>query len=155
MRSTRDTPLAFTLVELMVSIALIALAASIGAMGLASTGEAATFERDAAIALNADRSARALAAEHGPVRLEVAAGGARLALIPRAAESSSRAFDLASGNRIDLVESRAERPLDAVRYDSRGRCDDFYIRIRSGNRTRTWHIAGLTGWADLRELPIP
>lgn len=150
----RNTLRAFTLIELMASIALLALIASICAIGLASTGDAAATERAIAAVLDADRSARQIANESGPVRLTVTDGHTRLTLALVVEESGVQEIDLPPGILVDLLSSDAELPLQAVAYDGRGRCTDFRVRVRSGERMRALQIAGLTGWAEQLGSPI-
>lgn len=139
---------AFTLVEMLAVVVLLGLAASLGAVGLASADSHARFERAVAIALDADAQARLLARGGAPVRmvLEPDERGSDILIVK--SDSRVRELSLPHGVHVAWIDPESGALLSEIRYDTLGQSPEYLLRASDGDRTQVWRITGLTGWAE-------
>lgn len=150
-RWAQNTCGAFTLVELMAVVVLLALVSALGAVGLSNTGGRARLDTAAATLLYADRSARLLAQRHGSLELGLSRDGATLSITTAFDAARIRVYELPRGTRVELLGAHSAEPVQAIVLDARGRGDDYLARILLGERAESWSVAGLTGWVTRSE----
>lgn len=147
MRADASTGRGFTLLELMTVIALTAMIAGIGAVGLSSTTAAAKFDVAAAAVLEADSTARHIARRFGPTELRPTESGGAI-VITAGDDAPLRIVNLPRRVRVTFHETSGQEVTESVRFDARGRGPDYRVHVHAAGRSRAWWIAGLTGWAS-------
>ncbi len=136
---------AFTLIELLAVIVLIAMGAAVLGAGLARSSDASELRRAEGTIRDFDRRARLAATREHDVRLTIEAGEDQTTLRLIAADSSQLASaDLRSRLSISIDDA----PTDTVRYRSTGRSPDYRVTIENTARTAAFDVAGLTGWIE-------
>lgn len=147
---------AFTLIEAMLAISLIALAASLGAVGLASADRSARLDRAIAVALDADARARLLARGGESLRLGQTDVEGPPRLVIRAREESQWKAGVPKGIELAWIDPESGALLQGLIFDRSGACADYLLRARDEATSRLWRVNGLTGWAvQVREGPTP
>lgn len=130
---------AFSLLELLVVIALLSLTMAVGITGLAGADGRGRLLAAGAIVEDADRFARLLALSAGPVTLRAVTDPARVELC----EPGGRVLPLGLP---PGTEAMIEGGHEGVRFDRSGRCPDYRVRVRAGGRSVAWRVCGATGW---------
>lgn len=138
-------PRAFTLVECLAVVALMALAVATLAVGIAPAAGESRLREARSMVLDLDARARVLSGWGEPVVLAIAGGSVNVRVgtdpdpvLERALPASLEAALLAPESRDVLPE---------VRIDSRGRGADYILSLRLGARRTKTFVAGLTGYA--------
>lgn len=160
MRPTARWARGMTLVEVLVTIVLLGMLASIGTgalMGVASAGERA---RAVASVRRADAMARSLARAERPVELRIADDGGTLETwlsagdddeTPSAAEWRT---ELPARSRVSFHRANAGAELSTIRIDSTGRSDDVTYLVTMSTGEVALDVAGRTGQlVERREAP--
>ncbi|MBK7406247.1 MAG: type II secretion system protein [Phycisphaerales bacterium] len=138
-------PRAFTLVECLAVVALMALAVATLAVGIApATGESRLREARSMV-LDLDARARVLSGGGEPVVLAVAGGSVRVRVGTDPAPVLERGLPASVEAALLAPESRGVLP--EVCIDSRGRGADYVLSLRLGGRRTETLVAGLTGYA--------
>jgi prepilin-type N-terminal cleavage/methylation domain-containing protein len=149
-RSTtrRSYERAFTLLEVLAVIVLIAVATAAVATGFSGAVGMARLRQSAATMQDLDRKARLAAITEGAVRLLVDNSEPAQATVWRlgAHESLFRAT-FPPGVAVRLSDASGA-PLDGVWFDSRGRSLDYAVTCSLGSAGFGWTVAGLTGWTS-------
>jgi len=139
----RPVRLAFTLVECLAVVALMALVVGVLAVGLApSTAHARIREARSAI-LDLDARARVLAHGGEPAFLRIEAGRA---VVEQGGEPVL-ARDLPATLDVALCEPASRVAIPAVRFGTQGLGPDYVILLRSGDASSGTLVCGLTGYA--------
>lgn len=134
---------AFTLVECLAVVALMALVVGVLAVGLApSTAHARLRDARSAI-LDLDARARVLAHGGEPAFLRIEAGRA---VVEQGGESVL-ARDLPRSLNATLADPESRDMLPAVRFGTQGLGPDYVILLRSGDASSGTLVCGLTGYA--------
>lgn len=136
---------AFTLIESLAVVALLALAVSTLAVGIAPSAESARLREARSAVLDADARARVLA-QRGNVMLlalDENAVWARDATDPRAEPLVYRS--LPAG--VSVRGTTDGRPWAALRIGTDGRSEDYVLTVAAGGRASETVVAGLTGYA--------
>jgi type II secretory pathway pseudopilin PulG len=135
---------AVTLIETLLAVALIALAATFGAGSLATASATADHLAAAATMRDMDRLAR----------LHAVAGGA-VDLVLEGAELSIRRGPHALARRtlprhvaISMLTGDAGRFQTRLAIGSDGRGEDYRVIVGNGNDRVEWAVHGLTGWVS-------
>lgn len=143
MSERRPVRLAFTLVECLAVVALMALVVGVLAVGLApSTAHARIREARSAI-LDLDARARVLAHGGEPAFLRIEAGRA---VVEQGGEPVL-ARDLPATLDVALCEPASRVAIPAVRFGTQGLGPDYVILLRSGDASSGTLVCGLTGYA--------
>jgi len=132
---------AFTIIEVLLAIALVTLAASVGAGLLLGATAAASVARAEAAVVHADRVARVLARSSGPVDVRAEAG--LLTLKYSAGEATRLPFPRTVQVAFINVDGR---PVEEIIFGRDGRTSDYGIHITTGETTSVSRVSGLTGW---------
>ena len=130
MRESTTDGRAFTLIECLAVVALIALAASVVAVGLAPGAAEARLRDARSVVLDVDARARALAQRGGGVVLCIDEGRVVAALDDEARPIIAR--ELPDGVRATIVDPRSGRTLAGVRVDRCGESPDYVVTVRAG-----------------------
>ena len=135
---------AFTLIEVLAVVVLVATAAGVLGVSLARTDAAAEGRRAEGTLKDLDRRARLAATRDGPVRLTLTrtANRTTVRLVGASTTLAEATFRASAYLSIEDAET------DAVRYSSGGRSPDFRVRIEHAERTAGFDVAGLTGWVE-------
>ncbi len=136
--------LAFTFIELLSVVVLLALAASVGAVAVAGASDSARIRSAAAMLRGLDSRARLSAQTGGPVVIESSDDG-RIVSVRREHDVLSR-IKLPDGVRVCLADPEGVRVVHAVRIGSHGRCGDYGFVLRHGEIVSRWTVNGATGW---------
>lgn len=134
---------AFTLIECLAVVALLALAVATLAAGLAPSAAEARIRDAKSVVLDLDARARALAMQGEPVVLLASKG--RVTVRVGSATTSER--ELPRTIEVVLTEPGTGTPLDGVRIDTWGRSSDYAILLHSGDRRARTLVSGLSGYA--------
>lgn len=145
----------FTLIELIATLVLLTLVASLSIVILTPNSRDATIETTAAAVQRVDAQARLEALRVGPVRLGVnSAGDAITATYLEAVAGHARwdsTVEVPEPN--ELIEFRPlpddTEARSAIVIDGAGRSPDYRVTIGSAERWAVVEIAGLTGWAEV------
>jgi prepilin-type N-terminal cleavage/methylation domain-containing protein len=133
---------AFTLVEVLATVALLALVMSFAMIGLGGAiDEAAMLEAVAAMR-DLDARARTAAQSVGSVELHLDGGDAALRVMHTGEIVARR--ELAHGGLAGVSDSDGRR-LEQVRFDRSGRSADYMVEIAVASHARRLRVAGLTG----------
>jgi type II secretory pathway pseudopilin PulG len=136
---------AFTLLETLAVVVLLALAAATVGARLTGSNTLARVRATAAAAQEADARARLLAVSHGRVAIQVEPGsGDLIAVVDGERSATLRAP--AGMARFDLFHGTTGQPLSLVWIDSRGRSEDYSASCSLEGRVARWSVAGLSGW---------
>lgn len=138
---------AFTLIECLTVVVLLAVAMGTLAVGVAPSVEAAQIRDARSAVLDVDARARVLAQQGRVIVLSVKGGEvtARDEADPRQTPLLQRA--LPDGVAVTTLAATTKEPVAAVRIGADGRSDDYMLRIASGSRSGETVVAGLTGYA--------
>jgi prepilin-type N-terminal cleavage/methylation domain-containing protein len=141
---------AFTLLEVLTTVALLSLAASVALVGLSGLIDAQKRGDLGKLPLRVDGEARLLAVERGPCRL-VALDGPRPAIILRSSSTGEtlRRWSLPNGAIVGFA-AIAGSALPSVRFDGAGRTSSYVLRIRLADRLTRVRFQGDTGWATMQ-----
>ena len=134
---------AFTLIECLAVVALLALAVATLAAGLAPSAAEARIRDAKSAVLDLDARARALAMQGEPVVLLASEDR----VMVRVGNAAAFERELPRTIEVVLTEPGTGRPLDGVRIGTRGRSSDYAILLHSGDRRTRTLVSGLTGYA--------
>ncbi|MFG0259459.1 MAG: prepilin-type N-terminal cleavage/methylation domain-containing protein [Phycisphaerales bacterium JB041] len=144
---------AFTLLECMASVALIAMAAAAVAVRVSPSVNAARLDDTRSVLLLADARARSLAAggsaatlSCGQGRVTIRSDGGGFPVILRR---------LPDGVSVSLLAPETREDLRELRIDRLGQSADYVIAIRTDARRSETLVAGLTGYAFAPEVSRP
>ncbi len=146
MNTKRAVSRAFTLVECLAVVALMALAVGTVAVGVAPAADAARLREARSAVLAVDARARVLARQGEPVLLTIEGGVVRAVL---AGDDRHRVIlerQLAGITEASLRDPTTGHTLAAVRIDSAGQSDDFVLHLVASDRRSETLVAGLTGY---------
>jgi prepilin-type N-terminal cleavage/methylation domain-containing protein len=137
----------FTLIESLAVVALLALAVSTLAVGVAPSVGAARLRDARSAVLDADARARVLARQGRVVLLSADENAvwAHDAADPRETPLVRR--PLPEGVSVSIRGTPAGEPLGTLRIDADGRSDDYLLTVLAGDRASETVVAGLTGYA--------
>lgn len=139
---------AFTLVEVMLAIVLIALTASLGAVGLTNADRSARIDRTVASALDADAHGRLAArGEHG-VLLNHTQTATSHELVLQRGEDRMLELEIPHGIELTWIDPESGVRLSYLEFDRIGQSRDYLLRVSGGAHTQFWRISGQTGWAQ-------
>lgn len=136
---------AFTLLECMAAVVLLALTAATVAVRVAPSVESARRDDARSIVLDADARARLLAARGSATTLVIADGR----ILIRVGGDESPVVDrwLPDGVTASLLTPDSRQPVPELRIDRLGQSPDYILAVESaGGRSETL-VAGLTGYA--------
>ncbi len=133
----------FTLLESLLTVVLLSLAAGILSLAARGSADAAAFREARSILLDADARARAFARAGVPVDLVLDESGAIVSIV-RNGETIARR-EMRAGVIIRFESGGAAAP--SIRVDSRGRSRDYQVRVARGDLDQRWTMSGVTGWA--------
>jgi prepilin-type N-terminal cleavage/methylation domain-containing protein len=138
---------AFTLIESLAVVALLAIAVSTLAVGLAPSADLAAIRDARSAVLDADARARVLARQGRVVLLSADENAvwAHDAADPRETPLVRR--PLPEGVSVSIRGTPAGEPLKTLRIDADGRSGDYLLTVLAGNRASETVVAGLTGYA--------
>lgn len=137
---------AITLLETLFVAVLLALLAAAGAVALGGPSEEAALRAAVAEAADLDRRGRLLALAGERTELRIREDRAAL-LADGVAPGAGRTTP--EGVAATLLDA-TRRPLDAVVFDAAGRSRDYVLRLARGQRRAELHVAGATGWWEVR-----
>lgn len=136
---------AFSLIELLCAIMLLALAMGVLVWRACATDPGLRILEAASLLENADRFARSLGMSQGPCTLRCTDEGDLAVLLARGgAAIYERGLN---GAKLSLASNRME-PIRAVEYDALGRCRDYIVTITIDNQACAWRICGESGWSE-------
>ena len=143
---------AFTLIESLAVVALLAIAMSTLAVGVAPSVEAAKLRDARSAVLDTDARARVLARGGSVIRLTLGddAVWAHAAGDPQATPLVHRS--LPAGTAVSIRATASDQPRSGVRIGADGRSEDYVLAITAGGRVSETLVAGLTGYAFERRV---
>lgn len=138
----------FTLLELLAALTLASLVLGVVAVRLSASNEQARLTAAAGELRDLDRRARLYARSHGtasllPIREEGGRPGLALRAWPSGEGIARAVFD--EDVRVFL---RGEDSGGGLLFDRSGRCADYEVLLRAGDREARWRVSGTTGWID-------
>ncbi len=133
---------AFTLIETLATVVLLATIASVGAIGLAGASDAAKMQEAEAVLRSTDADARNLARTSGVVRLTLDDARTTLRLV----SAGELVLERQSPIPMHLVDPESDTPMHAVIFEPTGRSQDYIAVLDDGGEKHTITISGLTGW---------
>ena len=138
-----NTARGFTLIESLAVVVLLALVVGVVAASLAPAADRAAMDRATSAVLDADARARAIARRGEPVELRVADGLVEVRLAQHAPALVTR--QLPAATTVELTSTVSGTGLGVIRFDARGRSEDYIFTVHSGERSTRTLVAGLTG----------
>ncbi|MCC7389646.1 MAG: type II secretion system protein [Phycisphaerales bacterium] len=139
---------AFTLIESLAVVVLLAIAVSTLAVGLTPSADLAAILDARSAALDADARARALARRGEPVLLRPGAGDLTITVESDAGAVPLVRRELPRGITVSVLATDMDRPVGTIRFGADGRSEDYLLRIASSHLSAETWIAGLTGYAS-------
>jgi Tfp pilus assembly protein FimT len=133
------------LLEVLLTVALVSLAVSIGLVGIAGLIDAQRLQHLESLPARVDAEARLLAIETGPCELTVSPSGSELRL------HSLKRSDLLAvwtcPQTVQLLLATTEGGfVQSVRFNREGRSPTYRVRVKRGEATTEWSVQGGTGW---------
>jgi len=136
----------FTLLEMLVVVALVAVASGLAVGGLAAPGRDARLRAAIAAVLDLDRRAR-LCSRTGYVSfLEVTSEHDALRLTMGPNHDVLAEDSLPDGASLAVVDPLTSDPIGRVRIGTDGRSRDYGVIMTMWETERAWCVSGLTGW---------
>ncbi len=142
---------AFTLMEVLAVVVLLAIGASVATVSLAGASDAAAAERAISLIRDADARARLLSARGQAVSLQVSD---RTRIIVVTENGDRRTYDFADSSRLYLLD-HDDHEITSVHFDARGRSQDYTVMCQSNTGTQRVRFAGLTGWSTVERETSP
>jgi prepilin-type N-terminal cleavage/methylation domain-containing protein len=140
---------AFTLLEVLLAIAIVTIAGAIGVGVLSTTSTAAELLAVESELVALDRTGR-IAAQTGSPCILRSLDDHELALLRMNERISEASF--ATNVSISFLDDQAQR-LELIRFDRCGQSDDYQALITLGNAERRLTVAGLTGLTTRQDQP--
>ncbi|QKK07503.1 MAG: prepilin-type N-terminal cleavage/methylation domain-containing protein [Planctomycetota bacterium] len=141
---------AFTLLECMAAVALLALTAATVAVRVSPSVESARMDDARSTVLDADARARVLASRGAEVTLAVVDG--RVLVWVGGGESPAVDRWLPDGVAVSLLNPDSREAIAKLRVDRLSQSPDYILSVESaGGRSGTL-VAGLTGYAFAEEV---
>lgn len=135
---------AFTLIEVLATVALLGLVMSMGLIGLGGVLDAAAQREAVAIAVDVDARARIAARAMGRTLVLPAEGGEAIEV--RVADSGESLVrrELPPGFVARYLDADGT-PMRSIAVDAAGRTVDHAVELSGPRGARVVHVAGLTG----------
>jgi prepilin-type N-terminal cleavage/methylation domain-containing protein len=132
-----------TLLELLVTVTLVALATSVVSLRISASGERSRLREAATTLRQMDERARLFAQTLGPIDLILDRDHRTLEL--RRTETGER---LRRSQLPGEIRARLGAPRDVriIRYDRWGTSSDYDVVLTSGGEQTRWKQLGSTGW---------
>jgi prepilin-type N-terminal cleavage/methylation domain-containing protein len=143
----------FTLLETLAVVVLLSMAMAAVAVGVAGAGDAARLRGAVASMHDLDRRARLMAGAGNRVTLQIE--DARVALIQEPTGERITEMPLPTGLCLRLFDEDHQQPMASLVFDATGCSPDYRVSITLGAQTRTYGVAGLTGWSGGPEARGP
>ena len=140
----------YTLIEVLVSIAIISMASALGIGLLSRSSAAADAARIEAGVLDADRRARVAARASGPVDLVFDQRRVALCLVRVNSGEHFGRIDLPAGCRVEVCSVGTAR---SPRFGRDGRTSDYVVRVTCDGIIQHRRISGATGLVQSEVSP--
>lgn len=149
---------AFTLIEALAVVAILALVAATLAVSLGGAAQAAAWQRASSAVRQFDRLVRLEARTNGPIQIAidgasiVATRGNNHAPVLQCDSFISATRDSSAGVALVAIDQHAAgmalelTVLGQVQIDAAGRSIDFAYQLSDGAGLHRLHVAGLTGY---------
>ena len=134
----------FTLIETLAIVVLLAMVASIGAVGLSGTNDIARVREALAVIEATDADARTIARSQGHAMVSLSRD--RSTIVIESGDDRILIRPLPKRVRAHLVAAESDQPIHTIRFDPAGRTRDYTVILELGGQRSSIRIAGLTGW---------
>ena len=131
---------AFTLIETLLTIALVSLVTAMGIGLVSGASQSSTLSGDIAAIINLDRRARQLGQRHGPVELLVVDG----VIVIRTVGTDEALARMVPHFDVELLTPEGVS-IERVLYGNDARTEDFRVVIGHADRRHAFLVTGATG----------
>lgn len=141
---------AFTLLECMAAVVLLALTAATVAVRVSPSADSARMNNARSIILDSDARARVLAARGSATTLATIDGRVFI----HAGDNNSPVLDrgIPEGVTVSLLTPDTREPFQKLHIDRLGRSQDYILSVESVGMQSETLVAGLTGYAFDEEV---